>query len=345
MPLAAGLARRGARALRGGTIFDYQSEAFLWSKGQGMQAIAPVPDDRFRGGRPDSSSNATDINNAGEVIGRKRTIVGDYHPPFLWTRNNRLRDAANVLEEWDYVSGLSESGYFVGNGMPLGPDPGFPNRLSTRNIFYNLRTNTALPLLNPNNAPNPDQFLIDFTAGDINRAGTVAGSRSEFNWQTRSRTILALIVRPLQNHTEERLGETIGANVQSHAIDINDAEEAVVVTGTPESPSRKGYFWSKARGLVDLGAFNGNFIEPVALNGDGIIVGRSRLPNGSFAAFAWSERSGLVRLDSRLRNMNPRRPLREAVAITDTGLILAKTDRELVVLRPVPPAPPPPGRR
>jgi probable HAF family extracellular repeat protein len=83
--------------------------------------------------------------------------------------------------------------------------------------------------------------------------------------------------------------------------DLNDAGQVVGAgfirdAGTPEAPGEiyHAFFWSRARGIRDLGTLGGDGTSRAsAINNLGQVVGDAYAPDGRFHAFLWSPREGM----------------------------------------------------
>ena len=94
------------------------------------------------------------------------------------------------------------------------------------------------------------------------------------------------------------------------------------------------FYWQAGSGLRDLLGERGTAGQSKAISPAGTVVGWfQKETEGRQTAFAWSESAGLVDLNDRI---DPAAGihLEDAVAVTDTGLILAVSDSGLVLLSP-----------
>lgn len=91
--------------------------------------------------------------------------------------------------------------------------------------------------------------------------------------------------------------------------------------------------WTQAGGIVDLGTLGGTGSRALAINKQGVVVGLSDTPRGSHA-FLWTRALGMVDLNTRIKNAPAGLVVTDALAISDSGAIVAFTNAGLVLLKP-----------
>jgi probable HAF family extracellular repeat protein len=95
--------------------------------------------------------------------------------------------------------------------------------------------------------------------------------------------------------------------------------------------------WSAAGGMTDLGTLGGGYSDAFGINGNGDVVGWAESDDVSaryLRAFAWSPAQGMVDLNARLANAPQGLALTAALAISDSGAIVADSNAGLVLLTP-----------
>ena len=103
--------------------------------------------------------------------------------------------------------------------------------------------------------------------------------------------------------------------------------------GHPDGRQR-AMSWTPRSGMRELGTLGGRTSVARAVNARGQVVGFAENGSGAMRAFVWSERSGMVDLNRLLRATPPGMVLDHALAINDRGVIVASSNRGLVLLRP-----------
>jgi probable HAF family extracellular repeat protein len=125
---------------------------------------------------------------------------------------------------------------------------------------------------------------------------------------------------------------TLGGS-ESTAIALNDAGH-VVGSSTTANGVRHAFRWSGAEGMRDLGTLGGSTSSAAAINRHGQIVGRAATRGDRNHAFIWTRRDGMVDLNRRIPVIAPGLVLSEAVALSDTGAVVAMSNAGLVLLVP-----------
>ena len=92
--------------------------------------------------------------------------------------------------------------------------------------------------------------------------------------------------------------------------------------------------WSEAPGLEDLGTFGGSTSRSFDVNSKGEVVGSADTSAGRAHAFVWTVADGMVDLNDRLRDAPPGLELESAVAVSETGAIVAYSNLGLMLLKP-----------
>ena len=131
------------------------------------------------------------------------------------------------------------------------------------------------------------------TAHAISALGHVVGSSiaKDGRWHAFSWTRGATLVD---------LGAPGGPYVATFASDVNAAGQVIGVanTGSGNDPQR-GFFWSQASGMLDLGTIGADtIVEPAAINASGHVAGTSWAAGAQTHAFGWTREGGIVDIGS-----------------------------------------------
>jgi probable HAF family extracellular repeat protein len=88
--------------------------------------------------------------------------------------------------------------------------------------------------------------------------------------------------------------------VNTFAVDVNAGGEVVgTATTAGSSDLQRGFFWSQATGMIDLGTVaSDTIVEPDAINAAGQVAGTSWASGGQSHAFSWTRSSGTIDIGS-----------------------------------------------
>lgn len=92
--------------------------------------------------------------------------------------------------------------------------------------------------------------------------------------------------------------------------------------------------WTRRSGMRELGTLGGRTSVARDVNARGQIVGFAEDRSGAMRAFVWSAAGGMQDLNRLLRQAPPGLVLEHAMAINDSGAIVASSNAGLVLLRP-----------
>jgi probable HAF family extracellular repeat protein len=306
-------------------------------------------------GTLDGETLANDLNDLGQVTGSSLTAGGVQHA-FVW------RAGAGMLDIGTPTGGGESSGTAINrHGVVTGSS--YADFLPRAFRWSAASGSESLGAL------TPGLGSASF-AGALNGAGLIAGSsatadgsRHAFAW-TRSSGMLdidtlnsydALVVAVGGN------GEVAGNHIPSpDAIeyrpflwtraggmrDLGTAggSEAFVTAMTPGlhmaglinfgDDVQRAMSWTRSGGMRNLGTLGGASSRADGVNAAGQIVGFAETRAGDWRAFVWTAKQGMLDLNRYLRRAPPGLVLDDALAINDSGAIVATSNAGLVLLRP-----------
>ena len=287
-------------------------------------------------------STAQAINAVGQVAGTNTPVGPDVNGPlslrpFLWTEGLGMLDLktsprldfspvdATHVNALGQVAGASlriTNPFFVfgshvflwtpGSGIrdldTLGGDTSTVAALN--DVGQVAGSSTIEP--GPSRGPVPPrQHAFLWTAmGGMQDLGTLGGRNSE------ARALNAL-------------GQVAGNSDTANGTDLFAPYSAHAFLWSPSGPT--------AGRMLDLGTLGGEATSlAVGLNDSGQVVGTSsnNSPDSLPHAFIWTAAEGLVDLNTRIPKAPAGLIVSQAIAISQTGAILALADRQLVLLKP-----------
>ncbi len=304
-------------------------------------------------GNPDLTT-LTGLNNAGQVTGLSRDAAGNIRS-YVWSRQRGMVNLG-VLPGTDGVWGPAINGAGVVAGYATGPN---------KNRAYRWR---RLGGIEDIGALYGGADGIAY-ARAINDAGVIAGDSwtgadyHAFIWSDGAGmvdidTIRAGASTPIGISAGGEVagnywygGDVRGfvwtraggmrhlggaADVGSWLTGMSSGGRIIgQLTGTQANPIYRAMTWTRQTGLRDLGTLGGSISTGIAVNNLGQVTGGTATRNDArFVAYVWHARHGMVDLNTRLRHAPAGLVLESAVAISDNGAIVARSNAGLVLLQP-----------
>jgi len=277
--------------------------AFLWSRARGIRDLGTL------GG--DGTSRANAINNVGHVVGDAYAPDGRFHA-FLWSAREGMRDLGLLGSRPDSASaasGINEAGEVTGAAT-------LNNGNYHAFVWTRQKGLQDLGTLGGTTSSALDIADNGLVAGESTIRGDVA--RHAFAWTRRSGM--------------RAIGPAGRNDAFVQELSSNGHLSGFVLLN---SGDRRPFSWTREGGLRILGTLGGS--DALAQGGNN----RREVVGGSFTAgdldfhgFLWTPRSGMVDLNTRLRNAPAGLVVRNAYAISDDGYIFAESNAGIVLLVP-----------
>lgn len=262
-------------------------------------------------------TRAMGVNRGGLVTGYASRLAPDeYSRAALWGDSGVAQDLGTLGGLWSFGMAINTAGTVAGSSQLAD---------GTRHAFAWTAAG-GMADLGTMGGSGSDARLI-------NDAGQVAGfwSPTATDWPYHGFAWDAV-------HGMADIG-TLGGET-SFARAMNAAGQ---VAGFAELPPCENEYcahaisWTRAGGLVDLGTLGGNYSDAFGINRHGQVVGWSQQDAAHFHifhAFVWSAAEGMVDLNQRVPNIPAGLVLTSALAISDSGAIVADSNAGLVLLKP-----------
>jgi probable HAF family extracellular repeat protein len=298
---------------------------------------------------------AADLNDAGQVTGGSLTSAGVEHA-FVWRTGTGMLDIGTPTGSGESSgAAINRHGVVTGSSYADFTPRAFRWSASSGNESLGALTSGL----------GSTSF-----AGALNDAGLIAGSsdtadgrRHAFAW-TRSTGIVdidtlnsydALVVAVGSN------GEVAGNRLASldalgyhpflwtRATGMRDlgtggGSSAAVLAMTPDlhmaglinfgDDIQRAMSWTRSSGIRNLGTLGGTSSRADDVNAGGQVVGFAQNRAGDWRAFVWTAKQGMLDLNKYLRRAPPGLVVDDALAINDSGAIVATSTAGLVLLRP-----------
>ena len=238
-------------------------------------------------------SSASDINDAGQVVGASNTSKGVL--PFIWTTTGGLQSVPLLRgDSCGQANGINKHGHIVGYSSGLNGAKAF---LWTHGT--GVRKLEILPGGNYSRAQGVNDF--DEVVGT---SESTAGERAVLWTKTGG-------VRDLG---------TLPGGSASKAAAINNGGDVVGYSTGPHG--MRAFLWTKDNGMEDLGVLpGGDSSRALAISNMGEVVGSSTSTSGD-RAFIWTKETGMMDLNNG-SSADLGIVLFEAHSINDKGQIIA----------------------
>lgn len=291
------------------------------------------------------------INDAGQITGVSSTRKGVNHV-YRWSRSTGIVDLAAPgtgsagfpnINSKGWVSGFAEFSAGVSTAFRWTPQTGMVNLGGLGSVSYGLALNDAGTVVGSAQVPGtPDEHAVRWpgtapititpvpapgaTAYDINTAGQIVGSGGQVPSVPGFSPGLA--GRPFLWSAQTGFTDLgITAPTQARAEWIN--EKGLVIGSRWSAGTSAAFIWSRETGPILIGDFTGASGHTADLNNRGQVVGLYQ-----DRAMVWTRAEGIVDLNTRLVNAPSGFLLRQAVAISENGSIVAAGNNGMYLLVP-----------
>jgi probable HAF family extracellular repeat protein len=263
------------------------TQATIWSYGS-LQSIllGTLPGGDY--------SFASDINDAGEVVGASNT--GSSMVPFIWTAGGGMQRGPMLPgDNGGQALGVNKYGHVVG----------YSSGLNGVRAFIWTQSNGI-------------RSLGVLLGGSYSRARGLNDLDEVVGTSASSAGDRAVLWAASGNRNLRNLG-TLPGDTSSEATAINNAGDVVGYSKGPKG--MRAFLWTGAAGMKDLGVLSGgNNSRALDVNGLGVVVGTSTSSSGD-RAFIWTQGGGMKDLNATI-TPNLGVLLVEAHAINDKGEIV-----------------------
>lgn len=287
----------------GSTLAQGSERAFVWTAGGGLRDIGVLPGA--------ANARAAAINRHGVVTGTSEAVPAFPPRAFRWSPSGGMQDlGAFTSDSGSFSSGtaLNDAGLITGQSTTASLD----GHAFAWTLGGGLRDIDTLGGL--------DSIGVAVGAG-----GQVAGN------VIRDTSFLyhAFLWTPAGGMKD--LGTTGGT--ESFVLAMSPALHIAGIVNLADGTQR-AMSWTRSGGMRRLGTLGGATSFALGVNGRGQIVGLAENRAGEARAFLWSAKEGMLDLNKRLRKAPPGLVLDNAIAINDSGAIVATSNAGLVLLKP-----------
>ena len=293
---------------------------------------------------------AVDLNDVGQITGSSTTGFETEHA-FVWSAGGGMLDLGGSL------SGYAEALAINNGGVATGLTSAGAFRWSIASGIENLGT------LTPGGGPGSFGIALNDAGLIAGASGTADNNRHAFAW-TRSGGMVDIDTLgradslPIAVGTK---GEVAGNRLASLAspryrpflwtptsgmmdLGTGGGIGAGVLSMTPAlhmagvifyaDDTQRALSWTRATGIRNIGTLGGVSSRAYDVNARGQVVGFAETRAGDRRAFVWTAKGGMLNLNKYLRHAPPGLVLDDALAINDSGAIVATSNAGLVLLRP-----------
>lgn len=293
--------------------------AISWSPGTGQITLP-----RFSVSGQPSASFGLGVNRSGLIVGYVAAVrTSDASPPLqqyaaYWTGP----DGALGLMNDDPLlhttaTAVNDAGQAVGRVTDSGTE------VSQGFIWDSAQGMQRIPL--PDGATGGDAVAIGQAGHVVTRAFYTSPSGERY--QRASLWTSSGGAQPLEHNITLDPNDSFLNAPQFRVSDSGSIVSNVQINSRP-------FYWQPGSGFLDILGSNGTAGQAKAISRSGAVVGwYQQATEGRQTAFAWSEAAGFVNLNDRIDSASGIY-LEDAIAITESGYILAVADGGLVLLSP-----------
>ena len=216
-------------------------------------------------------SQATALNDKGQVVGRAFTGFNLQQHAFIWESIQGLLDLGTFGGNDSFASALNDNGQVAGKAFTAS---------NQNHAFFWDNTQSMVDLGTLGGATSE--------ASALNANGQVAGKSTTAGNQTH-----AFFWDSTQGMVD--LGTIGGATSEASALNANSQ---VVGKSTTAGNQTHAFFWDSTQGMVDLGTLGGVFSDALGINSNGQVVGNSTKVSGQHHAVLWDSTLSIVDLNT-----------------------------------------------
>ncbi|WP_198117047.1 PKD domain-containing protein [Massilia rhizosphaerae] len=277
--------------------------AFVWSKQTGTRDLLPLDHA--------STAEARDINNYGVAAGDSLQDPAGRLPghAVLWKAPGRRYDLGALGKGLSFAEAINDAGLVAGDSYLHGT------------ILHAFAWTRATGMIDIGTLPGGTVS----EARAVDEFGEIAGNAD---------------VAPLETHvflwTRTAGIRDLGAAGADTATMLGMSTRGRIAGELLTRGGEHAMTWTHATGMLDIGTLpGGGSARAWAANNYGQVVGDSQL-NGQaqYRAFIWTAQTGMIDLNTRVRNLPQGMVLQQASAISDDGSIVVRTIGGLVLLKP-----------